>query len=165
MKLNKVLALSAIYIIYITLASCGTKNPQEIIAKELGINLSNGITISNTDTHGGFHGDGHTYIVLKFDDDSLLKVIKNNSKWRKFPLDKTFQTLVYGREEDTSKTGPFVTDGQGNSLIPEIQNGYWFLIDRHSDTKTDILERGSFNFTLGLYDTDNNIIYFYKLDT
>lgn len=68
-------------------------------------------------------------------------------------------------EDGTSKEGPFLADENGEPVVPEIQNGYYLLIDRHSDTKSNILERGSFNFTVGLYDTDNNTLYCCKLDT
>lgn len=149
----------------VALSACGAKSPQEIVSKELGIDVSKGVETSNIDTHGGFHGDGNTCIALRFDDDSALDAIKNNSKWKEFPLDETMQALVYGLKDETGEIGPFLNDNEGNALVPEIQNGYYLLIDRHSDKKSDILERGSFNFTVGLYDTDNNIIYFCKLDT
>lgn len=103
--------------------------------------------------------------MLSFNDDIVLEKIKNNTEWSAFPLDETVQTLVYGVETETTKDGPFLTDENGKSLVPEIQNGYYCLIDRHSDTKAEILERNSFNFTLGLYDTDTNTLYFCELDT
>ena len=58
-----------------------------------------------------------------------------------------------------------LSDWDWNPLVPDIQNGYYRLIDRHSDRETDILDRYSFNFTVGLYDTDNNTLYFCELDT
>lgn len=43
------------------------------------------------------------------------------------------------------------------------------MIDRYAEkdivTGDDTLDRGSFNFIVGLYDTDNNIMCLYKLDT
>lgn len=55
------------------------------------------------------------------------------------------------------------------SIDMETQHGYYILIDRQvGNRKTsgeDILQRNSFNFTLGLYDTDTNTLYFCKLDT
>ena len=49
--------------------------------------------------------------------------------------------------------------------INKLKPGYYILIDRQTETDTDILERPSFNFTAGLYDADTNIMYFGKLDT
>ncbi len=149
----------------VALSACGAKGPQEIVSNELGIDVSKGVEISDVDTHAGFHGDGVTCIALRFEDESVLDSIKENSDWKELPLDETMQALVYRMEDATGEIGPFLNDNEGNALLPEIQNGYYLLIDRHADKNSDILERGSFNFTVGLYDTDNNIIYFCKLDT
>ena len=75
------------------------------------------------------------------------------------PSDETVQALLYG---DYSG---FVCDENGNSLIPEIKNGYSLLIDKQNETLTNMLERASFNFILGIYDADTDILYFYELDT
>lgn len=93
----------------------------------------------------------------------------NDSGWSEFPLDDTVQTLVYGVSDETSRTGPFLSDQEGNPLVPDIQNGYYLLMDRQGQKElaagADILHRSSFNFTLGLYDTDTNTLYFCQLDT
>lgn len=35
------------------------------------------------------------------------------------------------KEKDkTGKYGPYLTDNDGKPLVPEIQNGYYLLIDR-----------------------------------
>lgn len=163
--MKKISVLLGAIILCAALAACGTERSQDVVSKALGIDASSGAAISTADTHGGFHGDGQTCIALKFDNHAGLDSIKNNSQWKAFPLDKTTQALVYGIEDKAGKTGPFLNDHAGNSLIPQIQNGYYLLIDRHTDTKTDILERNSFHFTIGLYDTDSDILYFCKLDT
>ena len=53
--------------------------------------------------------------------------------------------------------------------MPEIEEGYYRLIDRQSEegkaTGADILHRASLNFTVGLYDTEKGILYFCELDT
>lgn len=163
--MRKILYVLTVIIIIFTLSACGSRSSQDIVSNELDINASAGIELSNEDTHGGFHGDGTTYIALSFDDDTVLDEIKENSNWNAFPLDKTVQALVYGISDETGSIGPFLTDGNGNVLVPEITNGFYRLIDRHTDKGTDILSRTSFNFTVGLYDTDTNTLYFCKLDT
>ena len=76
---------------------------------------------------------------------------------------------VLGRVEAvTSPYGDysgFVCDENGNSLIPEIKNGYSMLIDKQDKSLTNMLERASLNFVLGVYDTDTNTLYYYELDT
>ncbi len=134
------------------LTACGTKSGEA--AKVLGLDVSKGEEISNYDTHGGFHGDGTTCIAYRFDDDTILEEIKSSSKWSEFPLNDTVQTLIY-----------MMNNSGEHPIIPEIRNGYYLLIDRQNDAETDILHRYSFNFTLGLYDTDTNTLYFCELDT
>lgn len=111
------------------------------------------------DTHGGFNGDGATFAKIKFSDDSALAQIENNNVWTPLPSDETVQALLYG---DYSG---FVCDENGNSLIPEIKNGYSMLIDKQDKSLTNMLERASLNFVLGVYDTDTNTLYYYELDT
>lgn len=134
-------------------------------ARALGLDISTDEEISNYDTHGGFHGDGTTCIAYHFDDENILEEIRCTSEWKKFPLDNTVQALVYGLSDGTSQIGPFLNDNEGNPIIPKIQNGYYLLIDRQNDAEENILDRSSFNFTLGLYDIDTNKLYYCELDT
>lgn len=155
----------AILFFLFAFSACGSKSVQETVSAELGIDASGGKEISATDTHGGFHGDGVSSVALSFSDLSVLDEIKGNAEWKAFPLDDTVQALVYGVNDETSSIGPFINDGTGNPLVREIQNGYYILIDRQKDQETDILERSSFNVTVGLYDTDTNTLYYCALDT
>lgn len=157
--------IAILFVVVFLVIARGNQSPQEIASKGLGIDLSSGIEISAEDSHGGFHGDGRTFIVLQFPDNSLLNAIRKDVKWQEFPLDKTTQALVYGLEDNARQTGPFLSNDDGEALLPKIQNGYYILLDRQPETDTDILDRYSFNFTIGLYDSDTNIMYFCELDT
>lgn len=158
-----------------TQAACFSKSTQDKVSEELGIDVSKGREISNYDDHGGFHGDGTTCIALEFEDDTVLEQIENDPAWKAFPLDETVETLVYGMSDEDGKSGPYLTKapeepGQDTEmLVPEVQNGYYRLIDRQAEmgmaAGADILHRGSLNFTLGLYDADTGTLYFCRLDT
>ena len=64
------------------------------------------------------------------------------------------------------QTGPYLTDGEGDPLVPEIRAGFYRLIDRHAQAgETDLLGRASLNFTLALYDTDTDTLYYFEMDT
>lgn len=156
--------ISALLTLAVLLTACGLKSTQDTVSKALGFDVSRGKEVSNYDTHSG-NGDGASCVVISFDDDTILEEIKRNAEWKPFPLDETVQSLVYGVSDAASSIGPFLNDGNGNPLVPEIQNGYYLLIDRNTGKGADILNRGSFNFTLGLYDVDTNTLYFCKLDT
>lgn len=162
-----VLMVATLLVIAFSLVACSSQEPQKVISNELGIDVSDGNEISSSDTHGGFNRDGTTYIALEFTDNKVLEQIRKDTRWKSFPLDSTVRTLIYGTADETSSIGPYVSDSEGKALIPDIQNGYYLLIDRHAeaDKNEDILLRGSFNFTLGIYDSNTNTLYFCKLDT
>ena len=154
------------------LTACASKSSQDNVSKTLDLDVSGGSEISYLDTHSG-NGDGISCIILSFQDDAVLEQIKESDDWSSLPLDQTTQALVYGISEETDQVsyqiGPYLTDSEGNPLVPEVENGYYFLLDRQAEeghaTGADILNRGSFNFTFGLYDTDTNTLYFCELDT
>lgn len=160
--------IGIVLVFVFSLAACGSQEPQEIVSEALGVDASTGSTMSSMDTHSG-NGDGISCIVLHFDGNEMIKQIEADDAWQPFPLDETVQTLVYGVSDAESSIGPFLTDEDGKALVPEIKNGYYRLIDRQveQDTATgaDILNRASFNFTVGLYDTDTNMLYCCELDT
>ena len=49
--------------------------------------------------------------------------------------------------------------------MPPVKKGYYRLIDRQEQTDTSLLERGSFNFTVAVYDAEARVLYFGELDT
>ena len=171
MKKN-VISLIAAALLLAGLTACKAKTPQDLASDALNLDLSSGSEVSSYDTHSG-NGDGTSCIVLSFQDDTVLEQIQAGDAWHPLPVDQTTQVLVYGLLEETSdasrQIGPFLTDDSGDPLVPAIQNGYYFLLDRQAkDGKapgSDILDRGSFNFTFGLYDTDTDTLYCCELDT
>ena len=70
------------------MTACGKKDKQNVISEALNIDVEKGKIISEYDTHGGAHGDGTSCIVLKFNNDSILKEIKSNKKWKSFPMNE-----------------------------------------------------------------------------
>lgn len=155
--MKKAVAIICTIVIFVfSLIGCGDK---DTVAYNLKLNVSSGEVVESFDMHGGFNGDGATFAKIKFSDDSALAQIENNNVWTQLPSDETVQALLYG---DYSG---FVCDENGNSLIPEIKNGYSMLIDKQDDSLTNMLERASLNFVLGVYDTDTNTLYYYELDT
>ncbi len=174
--MRRYITLAGICLIVIcSLTACGNTDPdpQEIVSEGLGISVSDSEVISYWDDHGGFHGDGTTFITLQFSGDDVLEEILESGEWSAFPLDETVEILVYGKEyewdEESLQYGPYVTDDNFNPIFPEVENGYYRLIDRYTSSQgeedTDILNRDSYNFTLGIYDTDTDILYYCKFDT
>ena len=170
---GRMLAAGAAAVLALLLAACGTRSHTEAISDALGIDVTAGEVLSGTDSHGGFHGDGTTCIVLGFSDDRALEQLQADPRWRRLPLDGTAQALVYGASYETGweevRVGPYLTDEAGDPLVPAVRNGYYLLIDRHAGRgepgDPGLLGRASLNFTLGLYDSDAGRLYFCEMDT
>lgn len=164
-------------LLLLTLAVClsgcsgsNEKNIQRSIGQELKADISAGTVVTEEDSHGGFHGDGITYVVIQFDDDSFETSISGAENWKPFPLDETAQALVYGCVFTDGQYGPYLTDEEGDPLIPKVETGYYWLKDWQADDGAqtggaDILHRASLNFTLAVYDSDCNTLYYCKMDT
>ena len=158
-----ILSLAAIAM-SVMLAACQSGDPAGQIGSELGLDLSGSTVTSKVEDHG-FHGDGTTFDLLTFEDDSVLQQIQESSDWNPLPMYETTTALIYGLSDDSYQIGPYLNDGSGNPLFPEVVQGYYRLIDRQDDTEQDILERYSFNFTVAVYDSEENILYYGKQDT
>lgn len=164
--MKKAVCLLFMAILILLLSACGAENPQEMILRELNIEVLS-TEITGYDTHSG-NGDGISYFELHCADDTVLKQIKADPAWQSFPLDATVTTLIYGIEDGSISIGPFLADNAGRALIPPVANGYYLLLDRQSGSyhyTEDMVQRASFNFSLGVYDIDNNILYYCRLDT
>lgn len=112
------------------------------------------------DTHGGFHGDGETFVKAYFTEKQALKFvnkIKMNSHWKELPMpDILEKCATKGIDDDVE--------------IPYIENGYYFFIDRHSQSTNkyeynEIHNRASWNYSIAVFNRDTNILYYYALDT
>lgn len=166
--------LAALLVLSLCLLSgCLGGGVQDQIQQQVGIDVSGGTVLSQSDTHGGFHGDGISCFAYTFSDDSCLQQVSQADGWSAFPLNETAQILLYGVTEETETTifsaGPYFIDQEGACLVPPIENGWYRLVDRHSDVGTPddegLLARGSFNCTLAVYDEDTATFYFCELDT
>lgn len=114
------------------------------------------------DTHGGFHGDGETFIKVSLSGKQAEKVIdeiKNNKHWKRLPMSETM---------NKNSKSPF----NSNMSIPEVNNGYCFFVDMHSDVNDKYNEnemyaeeRFSKNYAVAVYDIDRNILYYYQYDS
>jgi hypothetical protein len=157
----------------IVLTACTSKDNVRYLSKVLGINMSGGKIVEYTDTHGGFHGDGDTYIKVEFDDKASMAIVdelSNNPSWSVLPLSDNLHAAVYGEKYESSRGGYLVHDAEYKSIIPRIEIGYYYFYDRNSESKnvkddTELFNRHSYNFTIAIYDAINQELYYYELDT
>ena len=134
-------------------------------------NISNKLEIDNLncqieesiDTHGGFLGDGDYFVKLNCKDflDTEIKI-----NWKELPLSNELQDVMNLKQCDNKDC----LNVYERYHIPNITKGYYYFLDRHSESTNkksteNINNRASYNFTLGIYDSVNKILYFYELDT
>ena len=144
--------------------------------EDLGINTSGGVVVECYDDHGGFHGDGETYIEIHFSDQAFEEKLAEHNKWQSFPLSPDVEKFVYHFGGTYWADGWDLEEHQPiPGKIPVIEHGYYALVDRQSeeekadrvyeDEELGIFNRYSFNLTVGLYDSDRDILYILALDT
>lgn len=144
-------------------------DPVDVVAEALGVKLPRSEVLETVETHGGFHGDGETYVVIRFDEDvsSLLQ----GNYWHSLPLSENVSTVFYGRETESMTYGAHLTDENGDPILPQIENGCYYFYDRNSQSTdpaddSDLFIPGrSFNYTAAVYDADTRTLYYFKFDT
>lgn len=122
------------------------------------------------DTHGGFHGDGSYYAKFNYTDVEAQSFITQliDKNWNAMPLTENLNLIMYGGTRGNVTYNYNLATNEAN--FPSIEHGYWLFIDRHSESDgsnsdTDLFRRHSYNFTLAMFDTDTNILYYFEFDT
>ena len=113
------------------------------------MSLEDGSPLYYKDTHGWF-GDGETFLTITFEETPEWL-----ADWKELPL-----------------TGALVrvNESLANNYFPDIQQGWYFFKDRHSQSQdstddSQLFGRASWNFTLAVYDSQTDTLYYYVLDT
>ncbi len=141
-------------------AGCGwlevftQKNTKALVETRLGVDLSSAQVLEEWDTHGGFHGDGETFVKMSVPDGfeqelGIGETVdgKAGDGWYALPLTGMAYEYFY------VWGGLFEHPETGERVIPEIANGYWYY------TAT-----GAMNWDFAILDIDENILYFYEWD-
>lgn len=160
--MKRVLCILLAGALLLALAGCGALSKAERQIKKragLDLDLSGCRVVSETDTHGGFLGDGEYLLVLDCSG-SEEKLIAQTGGWSTFPLSENVRTVLYDWG---------VAEQYG---IPEIGGGAWYFRDRFADDaaldrRSDalLLSRPAVNFSLLLYDADHSRLYYFEMDT
>lgn len=162
---------------FLFLSAC-QEAPEEQAVKEmshyLGVDLSTGRIISREDTHGGFRRDGRTFIIMeveKEDAECLEAEIAAASHWNLLPMIGNIAKAAYGETfYGVEHMGGLAKTRDDEFFFPEVSQGYYFFYDRHRESvdpydDTGLFHRSSWNFILALYDSEEDLLYYYKLDT
>lgn len=149
------------------LTACTFGGTLEDLSGKLSADLSQGTVVTEEDSHGGFHGDGERWVEVSLEED--ISSALEEAGWQELPLPEPLETAMYSvTEADGERTITRGTCFQRD--IPWVSDGYYFFRDRHSESAdpadpTELLERGSYNFTVALYDRDSQTLYYGEVDT
>lgn len=165
MKKIRLIGSGLVIVLLLLMALFTQRTPQGYVSKYLGIDCSRGTVNKAIDTHGGFHGDGDTFIEIQFLNEEFENRICESEGWSKLPLTENLHIVIYGVANDEMISEPWVA-----GEIPEIRNGYYYFEDRHFESKniyddSEIFERASRNYTIAVYDADAMILYYCEEDT
>lgn len=150
-----------IILLVILLTGC-IRNKKELI-NNIELKNVNCKIITEIESHDGFLNDGDYFAKM-----SCKKINKSSlsSNWKKLPLSEEISKVIDMDFCDRKDCKNFYE----NYNVPTIKNGYYIFIDRHSLSNnkyddSEINDRESYNFTIGIIDSDKNKIYYYELDT
>ena len=169
--MKKIIAFPIILIISVyALFGCSVTSDAKYIEQQIGIYMPEPKNINFEDEHGGFHGDGHTFAKLEFslqDEEHILKEFEENPNWNGLPLSENINLFMYGGVRGGTSYSYNIAE---KFKIPKIKNGYWYFVDRNSESTdsssdTEIFNRFSFNLTIAMYDVDTSTLYYVEFDT
>lgn len=153
--------LIIILICLVLLSGC-VRSKKEL-SKTLEVDISKCSFENESKRINGFVADSEYFAILncsKFDAESLT------DNWKKLPLPSELTEVLEMARCDSDKCLSVIEEYN----IPEVENGYYFFKDRHSHAEDKystipLNDRDSYNFSLGIYDLDNKMLYYYELDT
>lgn len=119
--------------------------------KDLNLNIRNYISREIYDVRGGPQNDGRDYYVYKFTEErgkEIIEELKQNQKWSKNRLDDDkLENFEYNEE------------------VISIENGFYYyeLVCRTRDEnkKKNVTKENATGYEIGIYDVDENILYYY----
>ncbi len=118
--------------------------------KDLDLDIRDYINREIYDVRGGPQNDGRDYYVYKFTEErgkDIIEELEQNKKWSKNKI-----------EEDKLEYFEY------NKEVFDIKNGYFYygLVCRTRDVneKKNVTKENATGYEIGIYDIDNNILYY-----
>lgn len=144
------------------------ESSEAYVARQLSCRLPNAQCTLFADSHGGFHGDGDTLAILRFEDGAAAADRMRSAGWHNYPLPEALEAELFGRETAQGRSGGWLREKFG--LYPEITDGKWYFKNRQDGAANPYAVSGlanaySYNYTAALYNADTGILYYIEMDT
>lgn len=136
------------------LASCAA-SPVKEVSQALDLSLPEGDVITNIDTHGGFHGDGTSCVILAFAPEkveALAEELAGRTDWQALPLNDLSANVL------DSVLSQLADDGLSYT-VPH-QGWYWYQDRSPAGHSLGI----PLNCTLAVYDPQSCQLAYFCLD-
>ena len=137
------------------LCACASSSINEM-SQALDLALPEGDIITDIDTHGGFHGDGISCLVLSVSPENgaaLADKLAERADWHQLPLDAQSSNVL--------SSCLSLLESEGFTYSSPVQGWYWYL-DRSPVGHTQDFPA---NCTLAIYDVQNCQLVYFCLDT
>lgn len=164
----KKLFLSLLLLIGVFMTSaCNNSLPLDKLGRRFNDNLDIRVAdyevILEYNDHGGFHNDGKATYGIKLKDDSVENQIKDNKNWKDLNINSDIKKIINGDNEGSS----YFFDKDGKNLLPAVDNGYYLFKNTFVGQIDNYIsyDRLPYNFIIGLFDTDNNVLYLCEFDS
>lgn len=138
--------------------------------EEIQVTLPDGNILAEVETHGGFHGDGESFLQLALYTEHAAEFEKQLAVaegWAPLPLPEELQTLLWGGSFGGVTYGPCTSAEE--IQLPQAAAGWYFFLDRRQvaspESLKQLLNAPSHNFTVGIYDKESQTLFLYALDT
>lgn len=143
------------------------RNQPSELKREFNISKEKYEVITEYESERNFLGDGEDWLILDCSNqkDLVLEEIRN---WKPLPMSDDLYTIIFG-----GKKGDITYSGYGfaeETNLRDVKNGYYLFLNRSSEDIDKYSEENIFdhyfgNFSLGIYDTDTNKLYYFKYDS
>ena len=137
------------------LTGCGT-SPYTVFKNATGVAVPECGAVSTIDTTGWF-GDGELVYTFHLDEENgtvFETRVQTAAHWHSLPMSATLEELVYEHF---------------HRVIPRVESGYYFFYDeqnkRYSVPDNYFEQSYSYDFVIGLYDTETLTVYYYEQHT
>lgn len=140
--------------------------PSEL-KREFNISKEKYEVITEYESERNFLGDGEDWLILDCSNqkDLALEEIRN---WKPLPMSEDLYTTIFGGKKGDTTYGGYGFVRETN--LRDVKNGYYLFLNRSSEDIDKYSEENIFdhyfgNFSLGIYDTDTNKLYYFKYDS
>lgn len=137
------------------LTAC-TASPVKEASQALNLELPAGDVLTDIDTHGGFHGDGESCIVLAFtpeNGEALAEELAGRTDWQTLPLDDLSDSVMVSILS--------LLENHGLDYTVPAQGWYRYLDRSPAGHSREF----PLNCTIAIYDPQSCQLAYFKLDT